>query len=214
MLNLFIALVSILLTSPAIAQQIPDSTNTSSDSPAKNWSYSAFFYYYIIPDHKDLTSFIGYVDYKAWHLEARYNYEDSNTASIFAGYRFEFGKKLVLGLRPLIGGIFGNTNGIAPGLELDLTWKKFDFYSETEYVFDLEGKGNDYLYIWSELGITPFTNFRTGVSASRTKYYETGFDFQRGIFAQYSFWQLTTGIHYFNPFSDYYYLIATLEIVF
>ncbi|HET6722474.1 MAG TPA: hypothetical protein VFH07_06970, partial [Chitinophagaceae bacterium] len=69
-------------------------------------------------------------------------------------------------------------------------------------------------YTWTELAITPFKNFRTGISGNRTRLYQTGLEVQKGIFTQYSFWKLTAGLHYFNPFSDDYFLIATMSIEF
>ena len=148
------------------------------------------------------------------HLEARYNYEDLKTGSVFGGYTFETGNKLVFTATPMIGFVFGNTNGVAPGLETSLTWKKFDFYSETEYVFDFNSKENNFLYTWTELAITPFNNFRTGISGNRTRLFQSDLEVQKGIFIEYSFWKLTAGVHYFNPFSNDDFGIATLAIEF
>jgi hypothetical protein len=61
---------------------------------------------------------------------------------------------------------------------------------------------------------SPFEKFRTGISAQRTRIYETGLDFQRGIFAEYSLWKLTAGIHYFNPFTTDYFFIGSLNFEF
>jgi hypothetical protein len=48
----------------------------------------------------------------------------------------------------------------------------------------------------------------------RTRLYETGLDLQRGIFAEYSFWKLTAGFHYYNPFTTDYFFIASLNFEF
>lgn len=191
-----------------------DSMSNANDTLSSDWSFEAETYYYILPDENNTTTLIGYADYKALHLEGRYNYEDLNTGSLFCGYTFEAGKKLKFSATPMIGFVFGNTNGIAPGLEWTLTWKKLDFYSESEYVFDLETKENDFFYNWTELAVTPFNNFRTGISGNRTRLYESDLEIQKGIFAQYSFWKLTAGVHYFNPFSDEYFVIATMSFEF
>ena len=212
---LLLGLLLIVFIVPGFAQQTnTDSSQANSDSIVADWSFEVDAYYYILPEEKNTTTLIAYADYRALHMEARYNYEDVNTGSLFLGYGFEMGNKLVLNLTPMIGCAFGNTNGIVPGLETGLSWKKFDFYSEMEYVIDLEGKENNYFYTWTELAITPFHHFRTGVSASRTRLYQTDFDLQRGVFAQYSFWKLTAGIHYFNPFTHDDFGIATLAIEF
>ena len=215
MRHFIISLLSILVAFTSFAQQTTkDSLQTKTDTVSSSWSFAAATYYYILPGEKNTATLLGYADHKSLHLETRYNYEDRNTGSVFGGYMFEAGNKLTVSLTPMIGFVFGNTNGIAPGLEASLVWKKLDFYSETEYVFDLDGKENNFLYTWTELAITPFTNFRTGISGNRTRLYQSGLEVQKGIFVQYSFWKLTAGVHYFNPFSSDEFVIATLGIEF
>ena len=48
------------------------------------------------------------------HLEARYNYEAQRTGSLWAGYNFSVGKKVKLDATPMVGGVFGNVNAVAP----------------------------------------------------------------------------------------------------
>lgn len=215
MQHLIILFLSMLMVAPAAAQQSAnEELPAAPDSISSGWSFVASAYYYILPEENNLTTLLGYATYRAVHLEARYNYEYENSVSVFGGYRFESGNTFIWGATPMIGGVFGNINGVIPGLELDLTWKKLDFYSGSEYVIDLEGKENNYFYTWSELAISPLENLRAGISASRTRLYQTDFDFQRGIFAEYSFWKLSSGVHYFNPFSSERYFIAVLDIEF
>jgi len=212
---LITSLLSLQLSLTALGQQSAnDSLQVTSNTISSSWSFETAAYYYILPGEKNTTTLLGYADHKAWHFEARYNYEDLKTGSVFGGYRFETGRKLVLSATPMIGFAFGNTNGIVPGLETSLTWKKFDFYSETEYVIDLEGKENNFFYTWTELAITPFRNFRTGISGNRTRLFNSDVELQKGIFTEYSFWKLTAGVHYFNPFSTDGFVIATLGIEF
>jgi hypothetical protein len=181
------------------------------DSLPPAWSLSTSAYYYNLPSENNTFTVITYADHKALHLEARYNYEDKETGSVFAGRRFEAGRAFALGITPMAGLIFGRTNGFAPGLELDATYKRFDFYSETEWVIDFEGDENNFLYTWGELGYSPLDAFRTGISYQRTKLYETEWDIQRGIFAEYQVKKFTAGMYYFNPFSSKNFLIASLS---
>lgn len=215
MRHLIISLLSTQVVFTSFAQQTAnDSLRIKTDTVSSSWSFAADAYYYILPREENRTTVLGYADHKSLHLEARYNYEDRKTGSVFGGYMFETGNKLVLTLTPMIGFVFGNTNGIAPGLEASLTWKKFDFYSETEYVFDFDGKENNFLYTWTELAITPFRNFRSGISANRTRLFQSDLEVEKGIFTEYSFWKLTAGVHYFNPFSNDEFVIVTLGIEF
>jgi len=189
-------------------------SENAKDSSGSAWSFSASGYYYFIPNDKNTFTLIGYADHKALHLETRYNYEDEKTGSVFGGWRFATGIKLQFGATPMLGIVFGNTNGIAPGIELDLTYWLLDFYSESEYVIDFESKENNFFYTWTELAINPLHSLRTGISGQRTRLYETELDVQKGVFAEYSFWKLTTGVHYFNPFSSDDFVILTLSIDF
>ena len=196
-------------------QNSGNSSALNSDSIPAEWSFEADAFYYLMPDEVNTTTLIGTADHKALHLEARYNYEDKNTFSFFGGYNFETGKELVLDVTPMAGFAVGNINGIIPGLEISLSWGIFDYYSESEYIFDFEGKENDYFYIWTELGISPFDNFRAGAVANRTLLYQSDSEFETGAFAQYSFRNIKAMIYYFNPLSkDNSYLIPTLGIEF
>jgi hypothetical protein len=185
------------------------------DTSASPLSASATGYYYFFPGSTNNSlTLIGYIDYKSFHLEPRYNYEGENTGSVFAGWKFEAEGKFSLTATPMIGFVFGSLKGFAPGIELELSYKAFDFYTENEYVIDQAGKEFNYFYTWTELGYSPFEKFRTGISAQRTRLYETGLDIQRGVFAEYSFWKLTAGVHYFNPFSTEYFFIGSLNFEF
>src|SRR5687768_5282005 len=89
------------------------------------------------------------------HLEARYNYEDQHTASLWAGYNFGFGNKLRLEVTPMLGGVFGDTTGIAPGCEVSLTYENISFDSSSEYVFDTTDPSASFFYGWPQLTYSP-----------------------------------------------------------
>ena len=202
--------IFILCLSPCIlfAQQ------NANDSSEANWSFSTSGYYYFIPDDNNSLTLIGSADHKALHFEARYNYEDQKTGSVFVGWRFDTGNEFKFDAIPMMGIAFGNTNGFLPGLELDAAYKFFSVYSESEYLIDFAGKGNNFFYTWSELAVSPFHFLRTGISAQRTRLYKTDLDVQRGIFAEYSFRNLSAGVHYFNPFSKDDFVIVSFSIDF
>ena len=202
--------ILILCFSPFIlfAQQ------NANDSSEAKWSFSTSGYYYFLPDDDNSLTLIGSADHKALHFEARYNYEDRETGSVFAGWRFDAGNEFKFGATPMMGIAFGNTNGFLPALELDATYEVFSFYSESEYIIDFAGKENNFFYTWSELAVSPFNFLRTGISAQRTRLYQTDHDVQRGIFAEYSFRKLSAGVHYFNPFLKDDFIIVSLSINF
>jgi hypothetical protein len=204
----------LLIFLPNITTAQGRSFGPTPDSSGSQWSFSVSGYYTILPGDENTTTLIGYADHTALHLEPRFNYEGQNTGSFFAGWKFETEGKINLLATPLIGIVFGSLNGMAPGLELEVSYKSLDFYSETEYLFDFSDNQSNYLYTWTELGISPLHSFRTGISAQRTRLYQTRLDFQRGVFAEYSFWKLTLGFHYFNPFTPDYFFIASVKFDF
>ena len=210
MIKLIVILVFTAL--PVVAWAQVGEIKTPADSSASAWSASATGYYYFFQGAENNTlTLIGSLDYKSLHIEPRYNYEGQHTGSVFAGWRFEAEGKLKFAATPMVGIVFGDIKGFAPGLEWELSYKAFDFYSESEYVIDQAGSENNFLYTWTEIGFSPVETFRTGISVQRTRLYETSLDLQRGVFAEYSFWKLTAGLHYFNPFSTDYFFIASLN---
>jgi hypothetical protein len=207
-----IFLLFLISACPFITTAQVGQITTRADSASSPLSVSASGYYYIFPEADNNTlTLIGYLDYKSVHLEPRYNYEGQNTGSVFAGWKFESEGKINLAVTPMIGVVFGSLKGFAPALELELSYKAFDFYTENEYVIDQAGSIYNFFYAWTELGFSPVKKLRTGISIQRSRLYETGLDIQRGVFAEYSFWKLTAGVHYFNPFSTEYFFIASLN---
>lgn len=192
----------------------PLSAQKPNDSLKKGWSYSISAYYYFVPEDENAVSFIGSADHNQLHIEGRYNYEDKNTGSLFAGWRLEGGNKVEFAVTPILGIVVGNLDGIAPGAEVEIAWKKFDFYSETEYVIDFSGHENNFLYTWGELAYSPTESLRTGVTFQRTRLYQSDFEVQRGIFAQYAFRRWSIGAYYFNPFTSEYLVIGMLSFNF
>jgi len=184
------------------------------DTAGSQWNFSAWAEVFIIPDEKDIFNPTFYARHQSLHLEGRYNYEDRNTVSTWVGRKFEFGQPVEFVFVPMGGIIFGNTNGMAPGLEMEIVYRKFDFYSEMEYVFDFESRQNNLFYMYSELAIRPIDALRTGIIAQRTKLVETEHEIQRGLFAEYYFKRFRAGVFYFSPFSSDNFWIASVSVDF
>jgi hypothetical protein len=138
-------------------------------------------------------------DRGALHLEARYNYEDLRTGSLFVGRNFAAGDELALTATPMLGLVIGQTDGIAPGLELDLAWRSLEIYSESEYVVRLDDVDEDFFYQWLEATVAPASWIRFGLVAQRTRTIETGLDLERGLLLEGSSRSLSVGLDWFNP---------------
>lgn len=167
--------------------------------PAQDtWSFAVAGYGYIVPDDQSYFSPTFRADRGWTHLEARYNYEDRQTGSIWLGYNLSFGEKLVLEATPMVGGIFGNTTGVAPGYLFTLSYKKISLYSEGEYVFDTKNSAGNFFYSWNELTYSPTDWFRAGLVSQRTRAYQTPLDVQRGFFAGVSYRRVDFTTYVFN----------------
>ena len=137
---------------------------------------------------------------RGWlHLEGRFNYEDLDTGSAWFGCNVSVGETVTLEFTPMIGAVFGNTNGIAPGYKGSLGWKMIQLYSESEFVIDTGRAANSFLYTWSEFEVAPVDWCRFGLVVQRTKVHETDSDIQRGFFAGVSYKGLDVTAYVFNP---------------
>jgi len=183
---------AILFTSAA---QVSAQTAT----PAPAWTFDASVNTYFLPDEGNYAQPTFAADRGWLHLEARLNYEDLNTGSIWFGYNWSGGETLEWALTPKFGGVFGQTDGVAPGYNGSLSWRRIEFYSEGEYVFDAHDSADSFFYNWSELTFGPVDWFRAGLVTERTRVYETERDIQRGLLVGVTYKNLDVTTYVFNP---------------
>jgi hypothetical protein len=181
------------------AQEIGIATVPTSTTDALGWAYSATGMYYSFRDQDDFLLAVATADRGPLHLEARYNYEAIDSGSLFVGWKFSGGEKLTYELTPILGGVFGQKEGIAPGLEAAVAYGIADFYMEAEYVRDLEVRQDSFTYAWSELGLSPLEWLRFGLVGQRTTVYQSDRDIQRGLFAELMYHKMSLGLYVFNP---------------
>src|SRR5262249_52978266 len=130
---------------------------------------------------------------------ARYNYEALDTASAWVGYNFSGGEKLAWELTPMLGGVFGETTGIAPGYKGTLSWWKLQLFSEGEFMIDTGNTSEHFFYNWSELTLHPLDWLRVGMVTQRTRLYKTDREIQRGVLAGVAYKQFDLATYVFNP---------------
>ena len=179
------------------------------DSSDKAWPKSASLYYYLIPGEWEPPTVSAYTDHKHLHIETRFNYEDINSVSAFAGYNFESDGKVSLTATPIFGIVAGRSNGFLPGFELNVDYLNFNLYSENEYMLAFKGKDDDYFYSWSQLSSSIIKNVRLGLAAQSLRWYKTKFDIQRGFYAEYSTVNFTFDAFYYNPFTTFNFVIVS-----
>jgi hypothetical protein len=177
-------------------------TNTIS-APASGgstnaWSFSASVYTYLVPDSRDYVNPIFTADHNWLHLEARYNYEALNTGSLWVGYNLSFGHNLVLDVTPMLGGVFGDLTGVAPGYEISLSWRNLSLSTQGEFVADTGDRSGTFFYTWTELSYSPVKWFRAGLAIQRTKLYHTDLDTQRGFLVGFNYKKVDFTTYVFN----------------
>jgi hypothetical protein len=201
-------LVMVLLWPPTVlAQEAPGGEE------AEAWEFSASVYFYQVVDDRNYAQPTITADRGWLHLSARYNYEDRDTGSVWFGYNMSGGETLSWELTPILGGVFGTTDGVAPGYKGTLGWRSLEFYSEGEYVFTSDA-ADRFFYNWSELTVSPVEWWRIGLVTERTRAYETEREIQRGLLMGFSYKSLTSSIHVFNPDDTHPVVVVSASLAF
>ena len=178
--------MAVLLGGASLAQT-PGGEAAEPDGPSSaDWAFSFNLSGYLVPNDQSYASPTISADKRQFHFGARYNYEDQQTGSLWIGYNFEVGDKLLLQATPMFGGIFGRTTGIAPGYIASLSWKNLGLSTEGEFVFDAKEHSGSFFYSWMEFSYSPIKWCRAGLVADRTKAYHTDLDIQHGFLIGFS----------------------------
>ena len=175
------AVLSVFFAGPLWSQTTAGPPPESEQASAKQWSYSLAIAGYLVPNDLSYASPTVMADRNWLHLEARYNYENQQTGSAWLGYNVSLGDKVELAITPMLGAVFGDMQGIAPGYEFSLTWKALELSSDGEYVYDTHKSSESFFYSWNELVYSPVDWIHAGFVAQRTRAYHTALDIQRGF---------------------------------
>lgn len=184
-------LFAIAVTGPCALLTAQDSTRT--------WSLEAGVLAVLYRDTTALISPTLTADRGTLHLEARYQWEDWRTGSVWAGRWFEFGDVLSVSVAPMAGLVFGLTNGAAPGCVVDASWKSLSLYSSSEHLFNFADRSGDFTYTWTELSVD-LDHLIVGVVAQRTRTFRSPLDLQRGLLLMREQGSCTFGMYLFNAF--------------
>ena len=170
---------------------------TTTSQPA--WTFSASGYTYILPEEPNYVQPTVTADRRRLHLEARFNYEARDTGSIWAGVNFSGGDALSWELTPMVGGVFGDTSGVAPGYRGSIAWRALEFTSEGEAMIDADDSADSFFYNWSELTLAPVDWLRFGLVTQRMRAYRADREVQRGLLVGTSFRKLDVTAYLFDP---------------
>lgn len=148
-----------------------------------------------------------------WYAEARYNYEDIETFSLYLGKSFTGDNNLSYTFTPLIGAAIGRFRGVSTGLNVDLEYGKFFFSAQSQYSMATDkGKGNeDFFYSWSEAGYQPLDWFYAGATFQQTF---TAYEklLEPGVFFGFSFGRYSIPVYAFDLLNNQRYFIIGITV--
>ena len=182
------------------AQTNPDDSSKQRDLSGQSfWTGSVSVATYLAQHSRDFVNPVFTADHGWLHLEARYNFEALKTGSLWLGHNFHMGEKLEITAVPMVGLVFGDTTGIAPGYSVSLTYGAIEFFTQGEYLFDAGTHAGNFFYTWSELSYSPVDWFRFGLVLDRTKAFGADFDIRRGPLLGFSRGNLDFTTYWLSP---------------
>lgn len=142
---------------------------------------------------------IYYQDYRGWYGEARYNYEEAQTFSIYGGRTFSRRKDLSFSITPVAGLVWGKLKGGSVGANLELDYGNLIFCSSSQYTFSPEDQRSDFFYVWSELGCQLTGNIYTGLALQQTRLLRTNWNWDPGLQIGFLINKWTFPLYIFDP---------------
>jgi hypothetical protein len=178
-----VALVGAMAAAATARADTVATTQAAASEPPPVERISATGYGYVIPDAPNYLMGMAKGDLAWLHVEGRYNYEALRTGSAFGGVNLGWGQRLRLSVTPMVGGVFGRVDGIAPALRFTINWWRVYLFSESEVMIPFSGGSSSFYYNWSELGFSAPLGIRAGGVVQRNLVFQTSLDIQRGLFA-------------------------------
>jgi len=171
----------------------------TSKTDEADWEFSLSTFTYLGQYSRDYVNPNFTADRDWLRLEARYNYEAIKTGSVWLGYNLSAGKKLKFEVTPMLGGVFGDITGVAPGYMISIGYKQLEFSTQGEYFFDAGTRAGDFFYSWSELSYSPTGWFRIGGVAERTQAIRSDSDVRRGPLIGFKYRKIDWTAYWLSP---------------
>jgi hypothetical protein len=145
-----------------------------------------------------MTPMANFTSSSNWYGEARYNFDELNTFSLYAGKRFSGRGNLSWDATPLIGGLMGQMNGGSVGVHFGMDYRKLFFASQSQYSFSVENNNDRYFYNWSEFGYNATSWFYAGLALQQTNIYKSPGKLEPGCMVGFSISNWTIPFYAFN----------------
>jgi len=142
---------------------------------------------------------IQYQTNRHWYAEARYNYEDLHTFSLYAGRTFSRTDVISYTITPMLGGMAGKLQGGSLGLTAELDYKNIYISTQSQYCLSARDSRENFFFSWSEAGYHLFKQLDAGLSLQHTIYNEGNVLSEPGVFACYSYRSWSFPVYCFLP---------------
>ena len=195
-------------------QPKPESAEASSSRAEQNpWDFNISVFAFVFSNENAYLQPTLAVDHGWLHLEGRYNDEALQTGSLWVGWNFRWGKALKFTLTPMVGWVFGQVNGAAPGLEWSLGWGPLAFSSQNEFVVNFANVQQSFFLTWTELTVQPFQWLLAGVALQRTRTYIVPRAVTWGPLLGVTLWNVQLAVYWFDPAqANIQYLAASITV--
>lgn len=142
---------------------------------------------------------VYYQDNKGWYGEARFNYEEAQTFSLYAGKTFSKNDALSFSFTPVAGLVWGQLKGGSIGANLTLDYRILSFSSAWQYTFSREDQRSDFFFAWSELGAQVTESIYAGLAIQQTRNFGEAVHWDPGLEIGFLIQKWTFPIYIFDP---------------
>lgn len=146
-----------------------------------------------------------------WYGEARYNYDELNTFSLYAGRKFSNAGIVSWEATPLIGGLLGQMTGGSVGMNVGMDYRKLFFTSQSQYSFSIENTSEKFFYNWSELGYEATRWLYAGLALQQTNVYRNTARMEPGCMIGFSIKNWTIPLYAFNTADEQRYFVLGIN---
>ncbi|WP_207428144.1 hypothetical protein [Pedobacter sp. SYSU D00535] len=133
------------------------------------------------------------------YVEARYNYEDLNSLSVYTGQSFEREGKLSWNFTPIAGVVLGRYTGGSVGANLSVDYGRLSLYSQPQYTLSMHRVKDNFFYHWSDLSFRLTNWLSAGISAQQTQNYKTKSVIEKGAVVELSYKKFSFPFYVYNP---------------
>lgn len=153
------------------------------------------------PNQTAANSFVPTVYYQAnkgWYGQVRYNYDEDQTVSVFAGKTFGAERQWTWMLRPQLGLLAGRFTGVGATVEAAIDRGLFSLSTRPQYSVSFRQEA-PFFYNWTEASLQPFSFLYAGAALQHT--YTRGEQplLEPGLLLGFTFKNFDVPLYFFSP---------------